>query len=66
MKTLLKVLGWIFVFIAVVGGPQLIAREGLTGINFTVELIYIGLTALCFWGAKRLKKKGNDSNPNQN
>lgn len=66
MKTLLKVLGWIFVFIAVVGGPQLIAREGLTGINFTVELIYIGLAVLCFWGAKRLKKKENDASSNQN
>lgn len=66
MKTLLKVLGWIFVFIAVVGSPQVMAREGITGISLIVEMIYIGVAALCFWGVKRLKKKDNDPSSNQN
>lgn len=42
------------------------AREGITGISLIVEMIYIGVAALCFWGVKRLKKKDNDPSSNQN
>lgn len=53
MKTFFKVLGWIFVFIAVVGGTQLIAREGLHTNTLIVEAIYLVLAWLCFRGAKK-------------
>lgn len=57
MATFLKVLGYIFTFIALVGGTQLMAREGINGITISVELIYILVAVLCFWGANKLKKK---------
>lgn len=57
MKTLLKVLGWIFVFIAVVGSPQVIIRNNFHWTTILVMGVYVALAWLCFWGAKRLKKK---------
>ncbi|MDE6479616.1 MAG: hypothetical protein K2L45_05040 [Muribaculaceae bacterium] len=60
MKTLLKVLGWIFIFIAVVGGPQTIVRNHYHWTMFIALGIYVLLAWLCFCGAKRLKKKEND------
>ena len=57
MKTLLKVLGWIFVFIAVVGSPQVIIRNIFHWTTFLAMGVYVALAALCFWGAKRLKKE---------
>ncbi len=56
MKTLLKVLGWIFVFIAVIGGPKAIIRNNFHWISFIAWGCYLALAWLCFWGAKRLKK----------
>jgi TRAP-type C4-dicarboxylate transport system permease small subunit len=60
MKTLLKVLGWIIVCIAVVGGSRVIAREGIHTYTFAAEAVYLALAWLCFWGSKRLKKKDEE------
>lgn len=57
MKTLLKVLGWIFIYISVVGGPKLIISHNFHWPTFLVVGVFIVLAWLCFWGAKRLKKK---------
>lgn len=62
MKTVLKVLGWIFVFIAVVGGTQVMAREGIHSYTLAAEAIYVIIAWLCFWGAKKLDKKNDNSN----
>lgn len=55
MSTLLKVLGWIFIFIAAVGGSQVLLREP-TIWNFLALLVYVVLAWLCLWGSKKLKK----------
>lgn len=61
MKTLLKVLGWIFVFISVVGSPQVIIRNNFHWTTIFAMGVYVALAALCFWGAKRQQKPKDDS-----
>ncbi|MGM9816178.1 MAG: hypothetical protein ACI304_03870 [Lepagella sp.] len=55
MKTFLKVLGWIFTFIAVVGGPQVMIRNNFASPTLAAEAFWIILAWLSFWGAKRKK-----------
>ena len=50
MKSFLKVLGWVFIFIALVGNTQVMAREGFNGVTFAAFLFWIILSIACFWG----------------
>ena len=60
MKTLLKVLGYIFVFIALVGAPQVMINNNFHWITLVVLGFYLGLAWLCFKGSKYLKKKQDE------
>lgn len=60
MKTLFTVLGWISLFIAFVGGIQVMAREGIHSYTVVAFLFFILVAILCFWGANRFKKKESD------
>lgn len=53
MKTLLKVLGWIFIFIALVGGTQVMARNNFAWPTVAAWLVWLILAGLCFWGSKK-------------
>ena len=50
MKTLLKVLGWVFAFIAVFGGLPVMARDGVSGPTFGAFMVWVVLATACFWG----------------
>lgn len=65
MKTLLKVLGWIFVFIAVVGSPQVIIRNNFHWTTFLAMGVYVALAWLCFLGSGRIKNQNAQKNNNQ-
>ncbi len=53
MKTFLKVLVWIFVGIAVLGGPQVILNQNFAWPSIVAEAFWIVMAWLCFRGAKR-------------
>lgn len=59
MKTFLKVLGWIFIFIALVGGTQVMIRNHFAWQTVAADAFWFILAWLCFWGAKRNKTKTN-------
>lgn len=52
MKTFLKVLGWIFVGIAVLGGPQVMVQQNFAWPSLVAELFWIALAWLCFAKSK--------------
>lgn len=56
MKTFLKVLGYVFAVIAILGGGQSVARFGICFDTVAPILFYVGLSVLCFWGARKLNK----------
>ena len=49
MKSFLKVLGWVFAFIALVGNTQVMAREGVNGVTFGAFMFWAVLSFVCFW-----------------
>lgn len=55
MKTFLKVLGWIFIFIALVGGTQVMVRTNFAWPTMAAEVFWLILAWFCFRGAKRNK-----------
>lgn len=57
MSTLLKIIGWIAICIPVIGGIQVIAREGIHTYTLIPIAFFLSIGWLCFWGAKRLNKK---------
>lgn len=59
MKTFLKVLGWIFVGIAVLGGSQVMVQQNFAWPSVVAELIWVALAWLCF---AKSKKKETDEN----
>lgn len=60
MKTFLKVLGWIFVGIAVLGGPQVMVQQNFAWPSLAAELFWAALAWLCF--AKSKKKETDEKN----
>jgi flagellar motor component MotA len=56
MKTFLKVLGYISAFIAVFGGFKVMVRENFASYSVAAFLIYVAISALCFWGSSKIKK----------
>jgi len=56
MKTFLKVLGYIFAYIAVFGGFKVMVRENFAIYAVGAFLIFAAISALCFWGSSRIKK----------
>ncbi len=56
MRTFLKILGLVFTFIAVYVGCSFI-RVGIDLFTFIAFAIFVGLSILCFWGAKQIKKR---------
>ncbi len=56
MKKILKVLGCIFAAIAILGGLQLMIREGFASYTIGAFLTYVALSVLCFWGSNKIKK----------
>lgn len=59
MKTVLKVLGWIFIFIALVGGTQVMIRNHFAWPTVAADAFWFILAWLCFLGTKRNKTKTN-------
>ena len=57
MSTLLKVLGYIFAYMTIVGGGKLIIREGLHDYTIFALAITGGISWLLFWGSKKLKER---------
>lgn len=55
-KVLLKVIGWILVFIGVFGGLATFTRNFMEPTFYVVIAIYLGLAWLCFWASKKLSK----------
>lgn len=55
MKTLLKVLGWVFAFIAVFGGLPVMARDGVSGPTFGAFMVWVVLSVACFLGGREKK-----------
>lgn len=55
MKTFLKVLGWICIGTAVLGGPQVMINQNFAWPSLAAEAFWIGLAWLCLRGAKRQK-----------
>lgn len=60
MKTFLKVLGWIFIFIALVGGTQVMIQQNFAWPSLLAELFWVVLAWLCF--AKSKKKNTDEKN----
>jgi hypothetical protein len=60
MKSVLKFFGWFFVLVAIIGGPQLMAREGIHTYTLGAEVFYIVAAWLCFWGSNRIKKRNEE------
>ena len=56
MKKFLKVLGYVFAVIAILGGGQSVARLGICFDTVSPILFYVGLSVLCFWGSRKLNK----------
>jgi len=56
MKKFLKVLGYVFAVIAILGGGQSVAKFGICIDTVIPLLVYVGLSVLCFWGARKLNK----------
>jgi hypothetical protein len=57
MSTLLKVLGYIFAYMTVVGGGKTIMREGIHSYTLAALAIFGGITWVLFWGSKKLKER---------
>lgn len=55
MKTFLKVLGWIFIFIALVGGTQVMVRNHFAWPTVVAELFLVVLAWICFAKSKKGK-----------
>lgn len=53
MKTILKVLAWICVGVAILGGPQVMFNQNFAWPSLAAEAFWIGMAWLCFRGAKR-------------
>lgn len=60
MKTFLKVLGWIFIFIALVGGTQVMVQQNFAWPSLIAELFWVALAWLCF--AKSKKNETDEKN----
>jgi len=56
MKKFLKVLGYVFAVIAILGGGQSVAKFGICIDTVMPLLFFVGLSVLCFWGARKLNK----------
>ncbi len=57
MSTLLKVFGYIFAYMTIVGGGKLIIREGLHDYTIFALAITGGISWIFFWGSKKLKER---------
>ena len=56
MKKFLKVLGYVFAVIAILGGGNSVAKFGICLDTVMPLLFFVGLSVLCFWGARKLNK----------
>lgn len=61
MSTLLRIIGWIALLIVLIGGTQVIAREGIHTYTLIPVAFFLSIGWLCFWGAKRLNKNKENS-----
>lgn len=55
MKTFLKVFGWICVFVAVFGGPQVMVQQNFAWPSMAAEAFWIVIAWLCFAKSKKGK-----------
>lgn len=61
-KVLLKVIGWILVFIAVFGGLATFSRNFMEPFYYVAILLYLIPAWFCFWGSNKLAKAQNKRN----
>lgn len=52
MKTFLKVLGWVCVIVAVLGGPHIVLQQNFSLPSLAAEAFWIALAWLCLAKSK--------------